>query len=78
MAHVMRDTGETLQVRLEYYNRASKKWLRESAKTLRGSGQRALNVDPICRGGEWCDSRFRYRLVLPGSYVPLAIRFVAR
>ena len=59
-------------VKLQY--KAGGTWRREDGALTNGAGKATLNLNPYC-DGNWCNSRYRYRLLVNGKYTMFTITF---
>ena len=60
-------------VKLQYKQDGT--WKREDAGLTSGKGRVALDLNPYCEDGDWCDGTYRYRLLVNGKYTNFTITY---
>jgi hypothetical protein len=60
-------------VKLQYKQDGT--WKREDAGLTNGKGTVALDLNPYCKDGDWCDGTFKYRLLVNGRYTNFTITY---
>ena len=61
-------------VKLQYKQGGT--WKREDAGLTNGKGIAELQLNPYCESGDWCDSTFKYRLLVNGKYTLFTITYI--
>lgn len=58
---------------LQYRDRG--RWRTEDAAATDGSGSAALQLNPYCADGGWCDTALDYRVVIDGEVARLRVTY---
>ena len=60
-------------VKLQYKQDGT--WKREDAGLTNSKGTVSLELNPYCTSGNWCNSTFKYRLLVNGKYTIFTITY---